>query len=164
MIICDPLDSDLEAYLQVDTHIIPPSIPSTIPLNNPKTIQIPSSLVDSSLVSYAVIFILHGLKSFLTFSGWLSMSLVIYGLILNMFLSVLNTHGSDLMPIHHSYFYTYQFSLVAHNFPSLALYPHGATEAFVFSIPYANVSDISEFYQPQIISIKVLLLDFYHSI
>ena len=69
MLICDPLDSDLEAYLQVDTHIIPPSIPSTICMNNPKTIQIPSSLVDSSLVSYVVIFVLHGLKSFLTFSG-----------------------------------------------------------------------------------------------
>ena len=65
MIICDPLDSDLEAYFQVYTHIIPPSIASTISLNNPKTLQIPSSLVDSSLVSYAVIFILHGLKSFL---------------------------------------------------------------------------------------------------
>ena len=77
MLICDPLDYDLEAYFQVDTHIIPPSIPSTIALNNPKAIQIPSSLVNSSLVSYAVIFILHDLKSFLTFSGWLSMTLVI---------------------------------------------------------------------------------------
>ena len=84
MLICDPLDSYLEEYLKVDTHIILPSIPSTIALNNPKTIQIPSSLVDSSLVSYAAIFILHGLKSFLSFSGWLSMSLVIFGLILNM--------------------------------------------------------------------------------
>ena len=137
MIICDSLDSDLEAYLQVDTHIIPPSIPSTIPLNNPKTIQIPSSLVNSSLVSYVVIFILHDLKSFLTFSGWLSMTLVIYGLILNMFGYVLNTYGSDLTPIHHSDFYTYQFSPVVHNFPSLALYPHGATEAFVFAVPFA---------------------------
>ena len=90
-----------------------------------------------------MIFILHDLKSFLTFSGWLSMTLVIYGLILNMFGSVLNTYGSDLMPIHHSYFYTYQFSLVAHNFPSLALYPHGATEAFVFDVPYSNISNIS---------------------
>ena len=92
MLICDPLDSDLEAYLQVDKNIIPPSIPSTIPLNNPKTIQIPRSLVDSSLVSYAVIFILHDLKSFLNFSGWLSMTLVIYGLVLNMFGSVINTY------------------------------------------------------------------------
>ena len=79
MIICDPLDSDLEEYLQVDTHIIPPPIPYTISLNNPKTIQIPSSLIDSSLVSYAMIFILHDLRSFLTFSSWLSMNLVIYG-------------------------------------------------------------------------------------
>ena len=109
MLICDPLDSDLEAYLQVDTHIMPPSISSTIPLKNPKTIQIPSSLIDSSLVSYAVIFILHGLKSFLNFSGWLSMSLIIYGLILNMFGSILTTYYSYLMPIHHSDFYTYQF-------------------------------------------------------
>ena len=53
--------SDLEDCLQADmhvmAHIIPPSIPSTIPLNNPKTIQIPSSLVDSSLVSYAMLLI-----------------------------------------------------------------------------------------------------------
>ena len=153
MLICDPLDSNLEAYFQVYTHIIPPSIPSTIPLNNPKTIQIPSSLVDSSLVSYAVIFILHGLKHFVSFIGWLSMSLIIFGMILNMFGSVLNTYFSYLKPIHHSDFYTYQFSLVAHNFPSLALYPHGAIEAFVLVVPYVNIYDISEFYQPRIRSI-----------
>ena len=78
MLICDPLDYDLEEYFQVDTHIMTPSIPYTIPLNNPKTIQIPSSLVDSSLVSYAVLLILHGLKYFLYLSGWLSMYLVIF--------------------------------------------------------------------------------------
>ena len=70
------------------------------------------------------------------------MTLVIYGLILNMFVSILNTYGSDIMPIHHSYFYTYQFSPIAHNFPSLALYPHGAIEAFVLVVPYDNISDI----------------------
>ena len=69
ILICDLSDSDLEAYLQVDTHIIPPYIPYTIALNNQKTIQIPISLVDSSLVSYAVIFILHGLKFFLYLIG-----------------------------------------------------------------------------------------------
>ena len=68
-------------------------------MNNPNTIQIPSSLVDSSLVSYAMLLILHGLKSFLYLSGWFSMTLVIFGLILNMFGSVLNTYGSDRMPI-----------------------------------------------------------------
>ena len=73
-----------------------------------------------------------------------------------MFGSVLNTYCSDLKPIHHSDFYTYQFSPVVHNFPSLALYPHGATEAFVFAVPYDNVSDMSEFYQPHIRSIQVL--------
>ena len=119
-------------------------------------IQIPISLVDSSMVSYAVIFILHGWKYFLYFSGWLSMSLFIFGLILNMFGSFLNTYGSDLMPINHSYFYTYQFSPVAHNFPSLALYPHGAIKAFILAIPYANISDISEFSHPHIQSRKVL--------
>ena len=62
----------------------------------------------------------------------------------------INTYGLYIKPIHHSYFYTYQFSLVAHNFPSLALYHHGATEAFVFAVPYINISDISEFYQPHI--------------
>ena len=70
------------------------------------------------------------------------MTLVINGLILNMFGSFLNTYGSDLMPIHHSDFYTYQFSPVAHNFPSLALYPHGSIEAFVLAVPYANIYDI----------------------
>ena len=44
MLICDPLDSDLESCFQADTQFIPPLIPSTIPLNTPKTIQIPSSL------------------------------------------------------------------------------------------------------------------------
>ena len=86
------------------------------------------------------------------------MTLVIFGLILNMRGSFLNTYGSDLMPIHNSYFYTYQFSTVGHSFPSLALYPHGAIEAFVFVVPYANVSDISDFYQPNIISGKVLMI------
>ena len=142
--------------MYVMTQIIPPSIPSTIPMNNPKTIQIPSSLVDSSLVSYAVILILHGLNSFLYLSVWLNMSLVIFVLILNMFGSILNTYGSYLMSIHHSYFYTYQFSPVALSFPSLALYPHGSTKAFVFVIPYSNFFDIEYFYQPHIISRKVL--------
>ena len=67
-----------------------------------------------------------------------------------MFGSVPNSYGSDIIPIHHSYFYSYRFSLVAHNFPSLALYPNGATESFVFVVPYANISDISYFYHPQI--------------
>ena len=78
------------------------------------------------------------------------MTLVIYGLILNMFGSVLNTYGLYSIPIHHSDFYTYQFSPIAHNFPSLALYPHGAIEAFVLVVPYDNIYDISEFYQPHI--------------
>ena len=76
MLICDHLDYDLEEYFQVNKNIIKPSIPSTIALNNPKTIQISSSLGDSSLLSYAVILILHGLRSFLSFNGWLSMTLV----------------------------------------------------------------------------------------
>ena len=60
------------------------------------------------------------------------------------------------MPIHHSDFYIYQFSPVAHNFPSLALFPNGSTEAFVLAIPYANIYDISDFNQPHIRSGKVL--------
>ena len=73
-----------------------------------------------------------------------------------MFGYILNPYGSDLMSIHHSYFYTYQFSPVAHSFPCLAVYPHGVTEAFVFSIPYANVSNISYFYHPHIRYGKVI--------
>ena len=132
------------------------TIPYTIPLNNPKTIQFSSSLVNSSLVSYAVLLILHGLKSFLYFSGWLSMSLEIFGLMLNMFGSVINTYFSDLKPIHHSDFYTHLFSPVAHTFPTPTLYPHGDTEPLVFSVPYDNISDISDSFQPYIRSRKVL--------
>ena len=58
--------------------------------------------------------------------------------------------------IHHLDFYTYQFSPIAHNFPSLALYLDGATESFVLAVPYDNISDISEFYQAHIRSIQVL--------
>ena len=56
------LEYCLKNNIHVMTPFIPPSIPSTIPLNNPKTIQILSSLVDSSLVSYAVLLILQGLN------------------------------------------------------------------------------------------------------
>ena len=118
-----------------------PFIPSTICLNNPKTIQIPSSLDDSSLIPYAVLLILHGLKSCLSFTGWLSKNFIIFGLILHMFVFFLNTYGSYIKYIYHSYFYTSVFS-VAHSFPSLALYPHGVTEAFVFVVTYANISNI----------------------
>ena len=90
-----------------------------------------------------MLLVLHGLNSCIFFNGWLSMTLLIFGMILHMFGYFLNTYGSDLKSIHHSYFYTYQFSLVAHSFPSLALYPHGVIEAFVFSVPYANFYDIS---------------------
>ena len=137
-------------------QFIPPSIPYTIPLNSSKTIQIPSSLVDSSLVSYAMLLILHGLNSFLSFTGYLSMTLVIFGLILHIFGYVINIYGSYLNSINDSYFYTHQFSPVAHTFLSLALYPHGVTESFFFVVPYANFSDISEFFQIPIISGKVL--------
>ena len=41
--------------------------------------------------------------------------------------------------------FTHHFFPVAHPFPSLALYPHGDTEALVFSIPYVNIYDISVF-------------------
>ena len=80
---------DLEYCFQDDmhvmTHIIPPYIPSTIPMNTPKTIQTSSSVVDYSLVFYAVLLILHGFKYYLYFIDWLSMNLVIFGIILYMF-------------------------------------------------------------------------------
>ena len=127
------------------TPFIPPSIKSTIPLNTPKAIQTPSLLVYFPLVSYVVLLISNGSKSCLFLTGWLYMTLVIIGIILHMFLFVLNSYGSDRKSIHHSYFYTHQFFLVAHAFPSLALYPHGVTKDFAFIVPFANVYDISFF-------------------
>ena len=124
------------------TPFIPPSIPSTIPLNTPKTIQIPSSLVDFALVSYVVLLILHGLKSLLSFTSWFSMTLVIFGLILHIFGSFINTYGTYFKYIYHSDFYTHHFSQVAHTFPSLAPYPHRDTKDLVFVVPYDNISDL----------------------
>ena len=137
-------------------HVMKSSIPSTIPMNIPKTIQTPSSLVDSSLVSYALLLISDGFKSCIYFTGWLYMTLVIIGLILHMFSSVTKAYGSDLNYVHHSYFYTHQFSPVAHTFPSLSLYPHGDTEPFVFVVTYDYIYDISKYFHPHIISGKVL--------
>ena len=59
-----------------------------------------------------------------------------------MFGYILNTYGSDLKSIYHSVFYTRQFSQGAHSFPSLSLYPHGVTKAFILAFPYANIYDI----------------------
>ena len=103
-----------------------------------------------------MLLILHGLKSCLYFTGWLSMTLVIFGLILHMFGYILNNYVSYIKSIHFSYFYTHQFSPAAHTLPSLALYPHGVIITFVFSVPYDNISDISNFYQPHIRYGKVL--------
>ena len=84
------------------------------------------------------------------------MTLVIIGIILHIFGYVLRTYGSNLKSIHHSYFYTHQFSLAAQPFPTLALYPHGDTKPLVFNVPYDNIYDISEYFQPHIIFWKFL--------
>ena len=123
-------------------HVMTPSIPSTIPLNNTKTIQNPCLLVDSSLVSYVVLLILHGLKSCLSFTGWLFMKLVIFGFMLHMFESDLNIYGLDLNSIYPLDLHIHQFSPVAHHFPTLAPYPHGDTKPLVFVAPYDNIYDI----------------------
>ena len=73
-----------------------------------------------------------------------------------MVVSILKNYSLYLKSILHSYFSAHQFSPVAHTFPSIALYPLGVTEEFVFLVPYANVSDISIFIQSHIISVKVL--------
>ena len=77
------------------------------------------------------------------------MTLVIIGIILYIFISIIKTYGLDLKSIHH-------FSLVAHHFPTLSLYPHGDIEPLVFNIPYDNISDISEYFQSHIIYGKVI--------
>ena len=84
------------------------------------------------------------------------MTLVIIGIILHILVYILNTYGSYLKSIYHYDFYTHQFSLVAHTFPGLAPYPHRDTEDLVVVVPYDNIYDISEFYQPHIRSIQVL--------
>ena len=137
-------------------HVMTLSIPFTNPMNTPKTIQTPSSLVDSSLVSYAVLLISNGFKSCLFFTSWLSMTLFIIGIILHMFGFFLNTYGSDLNSILHLDFYTHQFSLVAHPFPNMSLYPHGDTIPLVLSTPYDNSYDVSGSFHPHLIIGKVI--------
>ena len=138
------------------TPYIQPSIPYTIPLNTPNTIQTLSSLVDSSLVYYVVLLISNGFKSCLFFIGWIYITLVIIGIILHMCGYVLNTYGSDLKSIHHSYFYIHQFSPVAYHFPTMALYLHGDTKTLVIYIPYDNIYDISQSFQSHFRIGKVL--------
>ena len=77
-------------------------------------------------------------------------------IILNMFGSIINNYGLDIKSIHHSDFYTHKFFPVTHTFPSLAPYPHGDTEPLVFFVPYDNIHDIPESFQPHIRSGKVL--------
>ena len=71
-------ESDLEECLQVYMHVMTSPIHITHPFNTPKTIQTPSSLVDSLLDSYAVLLIFVGYKYFLFFTGWLFMTLFIF--------------------------------------------------------------------------------------
>ena len=70
-----------------------------------------------------------------------------------MFGYVLKICASDLKSIHHSYFYIHQFSRVDNPFSTIALNPHGDSTPLVLAVPYDNISDISEFYQPHIKSI-----------
>ena len=62
-------NSDLEEIFQVDMHVMTSSIPLTHPLNTPKTIQTPSSLVDSLLDSYAMLLISVSFNPCLFFTG-----------------------------------------------------------------------------------------------
>ena len=71
------------------------------------------------------------------------MTLFIIGIMLHMFVYVLNTYGSDIKYIHHSYFYIHQFFQVANHFPTMGVYPHGDTKPLVFSNPYDESFDIS---------------------
>ena len=73
-----------------------------------------------------------------------------------MFGSILNTYVSNIKSMHHSYFYTHQFYLVAYPFPSLSPYPHGDTESFIFVVPYDNIYDILYYFHPHIRYRKVL--------
>ena len=84
------------------------------------------------------------------------MTLVIIEIILNMFLYIINTYGTYLNSIHHSYFYTHQFSPVSHTFSTLAPYPHGDTIDLVFAATYDNISDITKSFQPHFIIYNVL--------
>ena len=63
-------ESDLELYFHVDMKFMTLSIPFTHPINTHNTIQTPSSLVDSSLDSYAVSLVFVGFKSRLYLIGW----------------------------------------------------------------------------------------------
>ena len=120
-------------------------IPVTHPLNTPKTIQTLSSLFDSLLDSYAMLLIFVGFKSCLFFTGWLSMKLVIFLIMLHMFGSDLSIYGSNIKSIksiYHSDLQIHQFSSVAHHFPTMALYSHGDTIPLVFSATYDNIYNI----------------------
>ena len=62
-------ESDLEAIFKYYMHVMKSYIPFIHPLNTPKAIKTPISLVDSLLVSYAMLLIFNGFKSCLFFTG-----------------------------------------------------------------------------------------------
>ena len=133
-----------------------PYIPFSHPLNTHKTIQTPSSLVDSYLDSYSVSLVSVGCNYYLSFIGCSSMSLVILGLTLYMFGSDINTYGSYFRSIKHSNLIIYQFYPVVHHFPTMTLYTHGNTIPLVFCSLYDTNSDISESLKLHLIFGKVL--------
>jgi len=89
--------NDYESYLKLffETYlkVMKSFIPFTHPMNTPKAIQTPSSLVDSLSVSYAVLLIFASFKACLFFIGWLCMKLFILGIMLHMFGYILNIYG-----------------------------------------------------------------------
>ena len=97
-----------------------------------------------------------GFKSCLFFTGWLSMSLVIFFLLLHILGSHIKIYGSYFKSIYHSNLLIHRFYLVAHPFPTRALYTHGDTIPLVFSDPYDNISYISDYFQPHFKIWKVL--------
>ena len=136
-------------------HVTTSSIPFTHPLNTPKTIQTPSSLVDSLLDSYVVLIIFVCFKSCLFFTSCFYMKLVIFVIILHMFGSDINIYFLYFKSIYHSYLLIHQFYPVARHFFIMALYNHGDIIPLVFATPYDNNSDISESFNPNFRNRKV---------
>ena len=81
-------------------------------------------------------------------TSWLSMSLLIFGILLHMFGYNINIYGLHFKSIYPLDLLIHQFYPVAHPFPTMAMYTHGETIPLVFAAPHENNYDVSKSLKP----------------
>ena len=130
--------------MQDDMQVMKLSTPLSQPLDAHNTIQTLSSLVDSTLDSYAVSLVFVGFIYCIYFIGWMAMSLVIFWIFSQTFGSDITIIGSNLRYLYSPFSFNCQCVPVVHFVPTVTLPYFGATIPWLFSAPYDSYSGISQ--------------------